>query len=222
MGPMVILGIVQMVYNYVRFDSVFDFGIGYSLTINDFTRVTYHTIYVLILIYNYLLAPVKISAEYPIISADFSNLSVNGYFFKDTGNTPGLLFVALPLFAYLFAGKALKKLPKNKRISALVLLGLPCVLMPLVTIFAAWSSGYAPRYLADFSWEMIMGAILILFFLCSKCKESCKKRGVKFFMCFSALWAIVINSVNIFNFCYRSSVYPYMAYGLERLFCFWK
>lgn len=37
-----------MIYNYARFGSVFDFGIQYSLTINDFTAAQYHTHFVLI------------------------------------------------------------------------------------------------------------------------------------------------------------------------------
>ncbi len=220
--PMALLGSVQMAYNYARFGSVFEFGIKYSLTINDFTNVQYHTIYVLILIYNYLLAPVKLSADYPFISADFTRLGVNGYFFKDTGNTAGLLFMALPVFAYLLAGRAIKKLPKEKRAETVIPLGLSCVIMPLVTICAAWSSGYSMRYLVDFSWEIIIGALLIIFYLYSKCKDMTKKRFAVYFMTFSAIAAIVINSVQIYNVCYSQGKYPYMAYELEQLIAFWR
>ncbi len=220
--PMALLGAVQMAYNYARFGSVFEFGIKYSLTINDFTNVQFHMIYVLILIYNYLLAPVKLTAEYPIISADFTRLGANGYFFKDVGNTAGILFLALPLLTYLFAGRAIKKLPKEKRVTTAVPLGLTCVIMPLVTICAAWSSGYSVRYFADFSWEMIIGALLIIFYLYSKCEDKTKKRFAVYFMTFSAVAAIVINSVQIYNICYSQKTYPYMAYELEQLFTFWK
>ncbi len=211
-----------MAYNYARFGSVFEFGIKYSLTINDFTNVQFHMIYVLILIYNYLLAPVKLSAEYPFISADFTRLGANGYFFKDYANTAGLLFMALPVFAYFLAGRAVKKLPKEKRVTSVALIGLPCVIMPLVTICAAWSSGYSVRYLADFSWEVIIGALIIIFYLYSKCGNETKKRFVVYFMTFSAVAAIVINLVQIYNICYSRGSYPYMAYELEQLIAFWK
>lgn len=220
--PMVLLGLVQMVYNYARFGSIFEFGINYSLTINDFTNVQYHTVYVLILLYNYLLAPVKLTAGYPFISADFSRLNVNGYFFKDTGNTPGLLFLALPIAAYLLVGRALKQLPREKRVSAVALVGLPCVVMPLVTIFAAWNSGYAVRYFADFSWEIIFGAILILFYLYRNCADDTKKRFTVYFMAASVVCAVVVNAVQVYNFCFSQAAYPYMAYELERIFAFWK
>lgn len=222
MLPMTLLGLAQMAYNYVRFGSVLEFGIKYSLTINDFTNVQYHTTFVLILLYNYLLAPVKVTAGYPVISADFSRLNANGYFFKDTGNTPGLLFLALPVFAYILAGKALKTLPEKKRGQALALVGLPCVVMPLIIIFAAWNSGYSVRYLADFSWEIILGALLILFCLYRHCQDGTKRRLAAGFMAASAVWAILANAVQVYNFCYPQLSYPYLAYEMEQLFCFWK
>ncbi len=220
--PMILLGLVQMCYNYVRFGSAFEFGIKYSLTINDFTNVQFHMIYVLILLYNYLLAPVKLTTSYPFISADYSRLDLNGYMFKDTGNASGLLFLALPVAAWVLAGRAIKHLPREKRREALLLIGLPCALMPLVTIAAAWSSGYSARYFADFSWEIVIGALAILFFLYCKSSNSAKKQLAVYFMAASAVFSLVVNAVQAYNFCFSQSVYPYMAYELEKIIAFWK
>jgi hypothetical protein len=220
--PMGLLGAVQMAYNWVRFGSVLEFGIQYSLTINDFTRVQFHLIYVLILLYNYLLAPVRFTAAYPFIGASFSRLDVNGYLFKDNGNTPGLLFLALPMVFYLFAGRAIKQLPKKQRGWTVTLVGSFCVVMPLVIIAAAWNSGYAVRYLADFSWEMVFGARLIFFYLYRNCADETKKRFLQCFMTASAVWAIAVNAVLVYNICFLETTYPYMAYELERIFAFWK
>jgi len=52
--PFVVIGSVQMAYNYIRFGSVFDFGIQYSLTINDFTSAQFHTHFSMIGFFNYL------------------------------------------------------------------------------------------------------------------------------------------------------------------------
>ena len=35
--------------------------------------------------------------------------------------------------------------------------------MPLAIIFSSWESGYAVRYNADFSWQMVIGALVIAF-----------------------------------------------------------
>ena len=46
--PLAILGICQMAYNYARFGSPLDFGIQYSLTINDFTHSEFHLNFMLL------------------------------------------------------------------------------------------------------------------------------------------------------------------------------
>ena len=53
--PLGVIALGQMVYNYLRFDNPLDFGIQYSLTINDFTHSEFHWKYVLINMYAYLL-----------------------------------------------------------------------------------------------------------------------------------------------------------------------
>lgn len=221
--PLAALGITQMWYNYVRFDSPLDFGIQYSLTINDFTNSQYHTHFVLIGLLNYLFAVPAFSVEYPFVTTPFSKLEVNGYYFSDSGNTSGILFLALPVFAYFFCHKALQKLPDRKsRWKNALLVGLPCVLMPLVIICSIWESGYAIRYTADFSWEIIMGAYVILFFLYQKCQNETKKELVRKFMAISMLCAIVVNSIQFFNFAFSREQYPALCDHLYQLVAFWK
>ena len=65
-----------MIYNYARFGSVFDFGIQYSLTINDFTAAQYHTHFVLIGFFNYLLAVPSFIPVFPF----FDSSSVETFF----------------------------------------------------------------------------------------------------------------------------------------------
>ena len=101
--PMICIGAVQMWYNYDRF-SVFEFGIQYSLTINDFTRTQFHSRLSLVPIYNYMFNPPVFSMEYPNISTDFQFLNAGGFFYADlpsTRNTSGLFFLALPMFAVI-------------------------------------------------------------------------------------------------------------------------
>ena len=145
--PMLCLAGVQMWYNYARFGSPFDFGIQYSpLTINDFTKSQYHTGFVWEALYNYLFNIPVFSAKYPFIHAEFQDMNVNGFFHNDflsTANTSGLFILALPVFAYLLAGKAWKQLPnRTARAQSLAYIGLPCVLMPII-IASVWEIGYA-------------------------------------------------------------------------------
>lgn len=221
--PLAALGVLQMWYNYARFDSPFDFGIQYSLTINDFVNAQYHTHFVLIGIWNYLFAAPSFNVEYPFVTTPFSKMDVNGYYFSDSGNTSGILFLALPVFGYLLTRKALRLLPNRKaRIKSAVAVGLPCLLMPLVIICSIWESGYAVRYTADFSWQITLGALAILFFLYQRTKNQTKKAWFHRFMAFSAVYAILVNGIQIFNFTFPQADYPALCDHLTQLIAFWK
>jgi len=221
--PLILLGSVQMWYNAARFGSPFDFGIKYSLTINDFIHSQYHTIFVMIGLFNYFFAVPSFSLKYPFITTPFSSFDANGYYFSDVGNTSGILFLALPVFAYFLSRKVLKSLPdKRAKIKALFTIGVPCIVMPFIIIFSTWESGYAVRYTADFSWQMILGAYAIIFYLYTKSQDKTKKRFINKFMAFSAVSAVIINSIQIFNFTFSVEDYPDICYTMEHLFAFWK
>lgn len=221
--PFVVLGSVQMWYNYVRFDSPLDFGIKYSLTINDFIDSEYHTLFVLIGLFAYIFQFPTIKADYPYIDTWFTYFRASGYYFKDSGQTSGIIWLALPVFSYLLTGKALKKLPDRKsRLKALAVIGLPCVIMPLVIIFSIWESGYAVRYVADFSWQIVTGALVILFFLYQKSENKTLKNLMKYFLAVSVVVAVVLNIPQIFTFTFYEYDYPGITSRFHDFIEFWR
>lgn len=221
--PFAVLGSVQMWYNYARFDSPFDFGIKYSLTINDFIDSEYHTLFVLIGLCAYIFAVPSLKFEYPYVETPFSYLKANGYYFKDLGQTSGILFLALPVFAYLLGGKALRKLNgRHTKIKYSVITLLPCVIMPLVIMFSIWESGYAVRYTADFSWQILMGAYVILFFLYQNTENTTIKKLFRYFMSFSMITAFIINIPQIFNFTFSEYDYQLITSQFHELIEFWR
>lgn len=228
--PMICLACVQMWYNYSRYGSPLDFGIQYSLTINDFTKSQYHTKFVWIALYNYLFNVPIFSAKYPFIYTEFQDMDSSGFFYADywaTSNTSGLIFLALPIFAYFFAGKAWKKLPnRTTKVQSLAYIGLPCILMPIIIIASVWESGYAVRYMLDFSWEMVLGAFAIIFFLYQKTNNDLIKKLIKAFLCFSMVWALAVSGLQSINQMFRYAEYHYdypeIAYSIEQMIAFWK
>lgn len=220
--PICILGAFQMWYNYARFGSPFDFGIKYSLTINDFVNAQFHLIFMLIVVYNFIFAVPGFTTEYPYIKTSFGRLNANGYYFADAGNTSGILFLALPVFGYLLSGRALRRLPDRKtKLRYAAMIGLPCVVMPLVIICSVWESGYAIRYTADFSWEIIIGALLILFWLYRKSKNETKKNMFRGFMAVSVMASLVINIVQIIPFAFYENDYPEICRAMQNIIAFW-
>lgn len=217
--PLAVLGVFQMYYNYARFDSVFEFGIKYSLTVNDFTRNEFHLHYLLVSLYNFLFAPPSFIPEYPYISAPFSFLGINGYYYKDDGNASGILFTALPVFGYFLSIRALRKIPDmKKRVKWGLLIGLSCLIMPAAIVCASWESGYAVRYTADFSWYMVMGALVILFYLGKKSDSRQRSDLLTAAMGICAVYSILVSGTEVYNFAFTYQNFPKYADFLTRIF----
>lgn len=220
--PICALGAFQMWYNYARFGSPFDFGIQYSLTINDFVNSQFHLIFMFIVVHNFIFAVPSISTEYPYIKTPFGRLNANGYHFADAGNTSGILFLALPTFGYLLSGRALRRLSDRKtKLRYAAMIGLPCVIMPLIIICSVWESGYAIRYTADFSWEIVIGALAVLFWLYRKSHNETKKAMFRGFMAVSVISSLILNVVQIVPFVFYENDYPEIARAMQDLIAFW-
>ena len=228
--PMVCIGLVQMWYNYDRFGSPFEFGIQYSLTINDFTKTQFHSRLSWTALYNYFLNPPAFKTYYPIIGTEFQFMNAGGYFYADlnsTANTSGLFFLALPMFVYLLSGKAVKMVRggrKQKLLSA-AYIAIPCLFIPFGIVASVWESGYAVRYMVDFAWQSLLGAYTIIFFFYSRLTDPTKKKLISAFMWFSVMWGLVVGGVQEFNQAFRFDIYnrefPEMAYEVQRMFAFW-
>ena len=223
--PFILIGSVQMIYNYLRFDSFFDFGIQYSLTINDFTRSEYHFRFVLIGLYNYLIAVPQINLVFPFIHSSFQTLNTNGYYFIANRSAIGILFRALPVLAWFRAGTALRRLKRSDRLAACATVGVTSLLCPLVILWSIWESGYGARYCVDFTWQILLGALAIAFFLWQGSENEIKKK-----LCSELLvWSCVLSVAVAFaiHYAYALSCISDPAAlssfaSFERLFTFWK
>lgn len=223
--PFVIFGGIQMAYNYLRFDSVMDFGIQYSLTINDFTKTEYHTHFVFIGLWNYLFALPVFNENFPFfIPSSVETFNPNGYYFIATASAVGLFIKALPMWSYLFSSKAYRlSSGKNKKLYAIMITA-GCVLAPLIIICSVWESGYGARYCVDFAWQMLMGALIIAFVIWEKAKDN-TKRHLNSLMVFAGVVCLVLVSSQ--TICWildgtlsESGKMSILNFG--RLFEFWK
>ncbi|MBR5322071.1 MAG: hypothetical protein IKU48_00800 [Clostridia bacterium] len=220
----VVIGGIQMIYNYARFGSFFDFGIQYSLTINDFTRAEYHTDFVTIGFWNYLFASPIIKPEFPFVFSNFSPLDTNGYYFIANTNAVGIFYRALPSLALFLSPFAFKVADKKKRLVPALLVLVVCIICPLVIIFSIWESGYGVRYAADFAWQMILGGMIVIYYLFFKFKlknNTFANRFVTAFFVYSALVSLFINSSIMYDYINKDGCLEAAFLSFERLFEFW-
>lgn len=220
----VVIGGCQMIYNYARFGNPLDFGIQYSLTINDFTRAEYHTDFVLIGFWNYLFAAPYIKPEFPFIFSNFSRLNTNGYYFIANTNAIGLFYRALPSLGLFFAPFAFRDADKKKRLFPSLILASVCIICPLVIIFSIWESGYGVRYAADFAWQTILGGMAVIYFLYFKNKLYNNKFAntvFTIFFVYSALVSFLSNFALMYDYITKTGHLQSAFMTFERLFEFW-
>ena len=220
--PFVVIGGVQMAYNYARFGNPLDFGIQYSLTINDFTRSQYHTDLAAIGFHNFLFAFPQVKTDFPFVFSNFSDMSLNGYYFIANRNAVGLFWRALPCLAYFGAIPAYKALDKKERLPALTLALSTCVLIPLIIIFSIWESGYGVRYCTDFAWQFILGALSILFLLYVRRANSQTRCLVQYFFIISLAVAFIVNFGMVYDYISKSGHLEEAFMSFKRVFEFWK
>ena len=197
--PFALIGSVQMIYNYLRFGSILDFGISYTLTIYDYQHIQFHLPLVFIAIINYLFTVPKVSSVFPFVTSNYDSLSVNGYYFLAGFSSAGIIFRAVPVLGYIFGGKAYKRSNNpNRRLAAVIIVS-GCILVPLIQMAMIWEYGYTPRYAVDFAWQMIFGAFAVLFSLYGKINSTNKRIIDKIFL-ISAIVSVIINFALTYEF----------------------
>jgi len=224
--PFVLIGSIQVWYNWVRFGNPLDFGIQYSLTINDFINSQYHTHFALLGIYSYILAYPEFSEHFPfMLAGSAKTFNANGYYFIATGAALGLLWRALPITAYSQTCRAYRVSDsRNKRLYS-ILLAAVCIVCPFIIIFSIWESGYGTRYCCDFAWQLILGSLVIMFVIWERCKEN-TQRHINTLMIGAGIVSLVMNFVQVYTYSSPATLFPaewqakVMTFG--RLFEFWR
>lgn len=225
--PFILIGSIQMVYNYLRFGSIFDFGIEYTLTIYDYQHIQFQFPLMLIAIYNYLFAVPKVDMTFPFIKSNYVSLGINGYYYEAGFSAAGIIFRAVPVLGYLFGPRAYKSGGKKRKLTAIILIAGGLV-VPFIQMAMIWQYGYTPRYAVDFAWEMIFGAFFILFFLNEKISKPMKKLFyigftvsalLAFFVNFDLTYEFVLDYAQSYSKVPLSIQSKLLSFG--RLFEFW-
>ena len=166
--PYIIIGIFTMWYNYIRFDSILEFGAKYQLTIADMQGLGYRLSTVPMGIVHYLFNPMHIEKTFPFITAEASEFPFVG-FYSSVEKGIGL-FALNPIMWVIFLLPWLKKELKEKKLwfYTIYTLGIAILMVCAITLVAA---SFA-RYSIDFAWMFSIITIVILLFIYEKIKEN--------------------------------------------------
>ncbi len=170
--PYVIVASGIMYYNYIRFDSPFDFGSAYNLTTNDVTRRGFDMGRTGLGLFTYLFQPPQFTAVFPFIKSAAIETNYVGKTIKEY--CFGGLITSLPILWLTGALPKIKSILKEKKLYAftLTLLAIGVALV----IADTQAGGLLQRYYCDFGFVFFLAAVLVIFALCEKVKS---KEGAK-------------------------------------------
>ena len=159
--PFIFVGFLIMYYNYVRFQSPFDFGANYNLTSNDMTHRGIVLDRVFLGSFVYLFQPLNIIPKYPFMQT----VNVANDYLGFTYAEPlfGGYFILNILGGFSLMIFRFKKLLKENHIYGLVILSF--LFSIIIMIADIQMAGLTQRYMSDFGWLITISAIVQSFLL---------------------------------------------------------
>lgn len=166
--PVVAVVVFQLVFNSMRFDSLFEFGTTYQLTVSDISQNKIRLSDIPSAIYHYFIQPLALSIKYPFFSLGYVNLGNYGHYsYIDTGM--GLL--TNPMMWTLFGSVAIFA-NKKRRLSQKVILGAVILGSVIVALFDFCLGGVIFRYTCDITLMLAFAAMAIMFWIHEDMEES--------------------------------------------------
>ena len=194
--PTAIGAAAVMYYNYIRFESVFEFGTSYQLTVHDVREYAYSAELIMPMFYYYFFKQPAFSKNIPYLLIPFvGGLNVSGYIYL-TSTVGAFSFPSS--WSLVFAPAALYG-QKNKVKAGIVLTGMACILFTAYTDICF--AGVNLRYLADISFiTALLSTVVIadIFELLSK--KGGKAEYISFvIICLAYVYSFLLGIMLIIN-----------------------
>ena len=175
LAPYIIVASGLMYYNFIRFNSPFDFGANYQLTTNDVTKRGFVSGRTGLGFFTYLFQPPVFSAKFPFLEK--VEIKTNYVGKTITENCFGGLIASTPILWFLaFLPKAKNTLKEKKLFSHTTLL---IIFGFVITFFDTQAGGLLQRYISDFGFIFFGAVIFIIFALFENAKTENEKSILK-------------------------------------------
>ena len=218
--PFIIVAAGIMYYNYIRFDSPFDFGSSYNLTTNDVTRRGFEMDRTGLGIFTYLFQPPSFDATFPYIRAVNVETNYVGKTIKEA--CFGGLITVTPVLWSLFLLPKVKNILKEKKLFGFTAL---LILIGFGTVIAnTQAGGLLQRYFSDFGYIFFLAAAIIIFALSEKFISPESNKNFHIILLLATISSIVYTFALVFSESdvtidtQNPSLYGYISHMVE----FWK
>lgn len=211
--PLCVFGLFQMIYNLVRFDSIFEFGARYQLTAFDMNycmSFTFGKVYAGILEYIFRLPYIN-PLVFPFVftNADKSLISMNEICYEN--RLVGLAAVPI-LWVLLFKRFILV----NKEYKELKILTNICIITSLVSIIiSTCMAGICEPYSLDF--KLILAIVSIILLLKLVENKNSSKEICRLFLILCIVTILIMLPINLTT----EANWLSNSYNLKNIFEFW-
>lgn len=191
--PYSVVGIITMYINYIRFGSIFDFGIAYQLTTNNLSNYKFSFINSIFGLYNYLFGKINLSL-YPFkIEGIRSTLSiVTDFNIEDIGG--GVMVTSILGFIILFIPKIFKYI-KEKELKIYIILSLGLAFF--LILFSSGIGALIGRYMLDFNYLFYFIIVILSLYILKISKNKSLSSAYKVMAIISILINFMLTMTNI-------------------------
>lgn len=189
--PYLVVGILLMFYNYVRFGSILEFGAKYQLTIHDMYHLTNRIATIGVGVVCSLFSVPNFLPNFPFITNHNNLLTFYGYYYVE--NMIGGLFIIVPICFAIFKVYTIYKKSKNRElvkfIITLIFVGI------IICVLSILMAGSMQRYIVDYGWILILAGICVFLELLNNIYQSNEAKHIlKKLFAFITIYIVLVNT----------------------------
>ncbi len=218
--PYITVGIALMWYNYVRFDSIFEFGAKYQLTIANIHDLGSRIYAIPVGLMCNLFNMPNFILDFPFI-VNNNNLGVfYGYYYIE--NMLGGLFVIAPICLFSFGIIKVNKILDDKELKILIKVLLTIGL--IIAVLSVMMAGSNQRYLIDYAWIFILVGILIFSSIYDFLKTNEAKKILQSLLGVITIYTFIVSILLgiVSEKSYMKNSSPEEYYKMKYIVCFWE
>ena len=219
--PYLVVGISLMVYNYIRFDSIFEFGTNYQLTVNDMKSLQNRIFTIPTGLITQLFNLPTIITEFPFFVRQTGNVPFFGYYYEESV-VCGLFVLNIINYILIFLIGLKKKIKEKQAYNYTILFTIVAFIMSIVGILKA---GSLQRYSMDYAWMLNIASYLTLFMIVSNIKSKEIKKYILKISIAVTLFMLFVNFI-VGGVCGEVDLLkrtrPKDYYNIRYDICFWE